>query len=81
MLVLSRKVGQQIHIGSDIIITVLEISGKLLRVGVDAPDNITILRGEIKDQIELENKLAACGSKSTDKLKKLVSLFSSNRKK
>ncbi len=59
MLVLSRKPGERIHIGSNITITVLESNGRLVRIGVEAPRNVSILRAEIKDQIERENKLAA----------------------
>jgi len=59
MLVLSRKPGERIHIGDDITVTVLEINGRLVRIGVEAPRQIGIFRAEIKDQIERENKLAA----------------------
>jgi len=64
MLVLSRKAGQTIHIGSDVVITILEISGKFARIGIEAPRQISILRGEVKEQIEEENRMAV--SRSTD---------------
>lgn len=69
MLVLSRKPGESIHIGSGIVVTVLEISGKLVRIGVIAPENISILRSEIKEQIEQENKLAAVKSSYIERLR------------
>lgn len=47
MLVLSRRLGETIRIGSDITITVLEISGNRIRVGIDAPAQIAVLRGEL----------------------------------
>lgn len=47
MLVLTRKVGEQIKIGNDIIITVLEVLGNKVRIGIDAPENLLILRGEL----------------------------------
>ncbi len=73
MLVLSRKAGQTIHIGSDITVSVLEISGKFIRVGIDAPQTVTILRGEVKELIERENKLAAERMKHFDDLLSLGS--------
>lgn len=75
MLVLSRKPGQRIHIGSDIIITVVDISGKYVRLGINAPETVCILRSEILEQIERENKLAAISSNNMEPLKKLQSLF------
>ncbi|HZU37827.1 MAG TPA: carbon storage regulator [Gemmataceae bacterium] len=47
MLVLSRRPGETIRIGSDITITVLEISGNRIRVGIDAPAQLVVLRGEL----------------------------------
>ncbi len=47
MLVLSRKIGEQIHIGSGIVVTVLEIQGQRVKIGIDAPRNCRILRGEL----------------------------------
>jgi carbon storage regulator len=71
MLVLSRKTGQQIHIGPDITISILEIGGKLVRIGIDAPDSVCILRGEVKEQIERENRLAADQVKHLDRLRNI----------
>lgn len=47
MLVLSRKQGQQIRIGDDIVITIVQ-SGKNVRVGVDAPKEIQVIRRELE---------------------------------
>jgi carbon storage regulator len=47
VLVLSRKPGEKIHIGEDITITILEVHGCRVRIGVDAPDGYEILRGEL----------------------------------
>ena len=48
MLVLSRKPGQKILIGDDIVVTINRVSGNQVSVGVEAPDHIRILRGELQ---------------------------------
>lgn len=47
MLVLSRKPSERIHIGPDIIITVVRVSGQTVRIGIDAPKEIKIMREEL----------------------------------
>ncbi len=59
MLVLSRRPGQSIMIGSDIEIVVLASDGVQVRVGVRAPREVTVLRRELLQQIGDENQLAA----------------------
>lgn len=56
MLVLTRKVNQQIRLGEDITITVLRVQGNSIRIGVDAPRNVRVLRGELepRDQASME---------------------------
>jgi carbon storage regulator len=47
MLVLSRKKQERIHIGNGIVITVLRIDGKAVRLGIEAPDEVPVLREEL----------------------------------
>jgi carbon storage regulator len=47
MLVLSRKAGETIHIGEDIRITVATVQGNRVRIAVEAPEVVLILRGEL----------------------------------
>ncbi|NMC21803.1 MAG: carbon storage regulator CsrA [Thermogutta sp.] len=47
MLVLSRKINEQIVIGDDIILTVVSIRGAGVRIGIDAPANVSVHRGEV----------------------------------
>lgn len=47
MLVLSRKPGEKIHIDTDITITVVEVVGNRVKIGIEAPGHIAILRGEL----------------------------------
>ena len=80
MLVLSRKSGEKIHIGPDVVVTIVDVSGKFARIGIAAPEHITILRGEVKEQIERENQLAAAMSVRTSGLKQLGSMFGKKSK-
>ena len=47
MLVLSRRAGQQIVIGTDIVLTIVDIGPNTVRIGIDAPKEIEILRAEL----------------------------------
>lgn len=55
MLVLTRKVGDGIRIGDDIIIKIIEMKGGGVRIGIDAPHQTKIYRQEIYDRITEEN--------------------------
>ena len=50
MLVLSRKLGERIHIGSNIIVTVVAVDGQRIRLGIEAPKDISIRREELADK-------------------------------
>ncbi len=58
MLVLTRKLGETIVIGDNIIVKVVDIHGKQIRLGIEAPTEITIYRGEIYERIQAENQKA-----------------------
>jgi carbon storage regulator len=49
MLVLTRKPGEKINIGSNITITVVEVKGNKIRLGIDAPDDVSIFRAELNN--------------------------------
>lgn len=48
MLVLSRKAGQKIHIGDDIVVEVRRVAGNRVTIALDAPRDVRILRGELE---------------------------------
>lgn len=54
MLVLSRKIGEEIVVGRNVLIRVLEIHGKRVRVGISAPNAVTVHREEVQQRIDEE---------------------------
>jgi carbon storage regulator len=52
MLVLSRKIGEKIHVGNDITIEVRRVAGNRVTLAVEAPRQVRILRGELKEAAE-----------------------------
>ena len=59
MLILSRKINEKIMIGDDISVSIIDIRGDQVRIGVDAPKSVKVFRQEVFDAIRAENKAAA----------------------
>jgi len=59
MLILSRKINEKIMIGDDIAISIIDIRGDQVRIGVEAPKSVKVFRREVFDAIRAENKAAA----------------------
>lgn len=64
MLILSRKQGETFFIGEDIEISVLEVRGDRIKIGISAPDTARVIRSELKDT--LYTNLAAAQTTSRD---------------
>lgn len=73
MLALARKPGESIMIGSDIEVTLLEIKGDQVKLGIQAPKAVPVYRKEIYLQIQESNKEAVQQNIDTDAIKKLFS--------
>ncbi|HKJ94178.1 MAG TPA: carbon storage regulator CsrA [Gammaproteobacteria bacterium] len=54
MLILTRRVGETLMIGDEVTVTVLGVKGNQVRVGVNAPKNVSVHREEIYDRIQNE---------------------------
>lgn len=83
MLVLSRKPGESVLIGSDVVLTVLEVENDRVRLGIVAPRELLVLRQELRDQVRQEN-LQSAGlpdAEHTPILSSLKKLLSKSRPK
>lgn len=57
MLVLTRKVGERIQIGDDIIISVIRVQNGKVRIGIEAPDNVRVRRDELNEMGKVHKSL------------------------
>lgn len=62
MLVLSRRPGESVVVGEDITITILEVRGDVIRIGIDAPRSVAVHRAELLEQLESVNREASSPS-------------------
>lgn len=79
MLVLTRKAEEGIIIGDDVKITIIEIKGGSIRIGIDAPRHMKVHRQEVYDKIKQENQEATQWDIAD--LSALSSIMSTGRKK
>jgi carbon storage regulator len=68
MLLITRRAGERIVLGDDIIVEVMEITGTQVRVGIHAPRTVPIYREEIWSAVKEENAAAADAAASADAL-------------
>ena len=72
MLILSRNVDQKIKIGADITLSIIEIRGDQVKIGVEAPKSVKVFRQEVLEAIQSEN-IAAATQPSAEQLQRLFS--------
>ncbi len=59
MLILTRRIGERLRIGDEVSVTVLDVNGNQVRLGIDAPKEVPVHREEIFQKIAEENQTAA----------------------
>lgn len=62
MLVLSRRSGESVVVGDDVTISILEVRGDVVRVGITAPRSVAVHRAELLEELERSNRDAASPS-------------------
>ncbi|QTE29888.1 carbon storage regulator CsrA [Pengzhenrongella sicca] len=73
MLVLSRRVGERLMIGDDIVVTILEVRSDGVRLGIDAPRSIAVNRAEVLEAVTEANVAAtAATDAAVDALRRLL---------
>ncbi len=68
MLILSRKINEKIMIGEDISLSIIEIRGDQVKIGVEAPKSVKVFRQEVYEAIQNENRAAAAAHPNLDGL-------------
>ena len=66
MLILTRRVGETLMIGDDVTVTVLGVKGNQVRIGVNAPKDVSVHREEIYERIKKEQQLQQQGLPSAE---------------
>ena len=59
MLVLSRKLGQRFQVGSEVRVTIVKIDRHSVRIGIEAPDDVTVYREEIAPKVKTDRPVNA----------------------
>ena len=72
MLILSRKLDEKIKIGNDITITLIDVHGDQVKIGVEAPKDVKVFRQEVFDAIQNENKAAVVDTQELSALSRLL---------
>lgn len=81
MLVLGRKEGETLYIGDDICITVTAISGDKVRIGIDAPKSLSVMRGELLQVINANKASAQTSENAVHSLAANLKLAETQKKK
>ena len=76
MLILSRKIDEKIKIGDNITITLIDVHGDQVKIGVEAPKNVKVFRQEVFEAIQSENKAAAVENKPAAEEKSAIAAVS-----
>lgn len=71
MLILSRRKGENIIIGDNIEISVVDVQGDIIKLGINAPRSLSVHRKEIYDEIQAANREALQNLPTAEQLKKL----------
>jgi carbon storage regulator len=72
MLILSRKTNEKIMIGDEISLTIIEIRGDQVKIGIEAPKSVKVFRQEVFEAIQNENRAAAVSGANLETLSGII---------
>lgn len=72
MLILKRKIGEELKINSDIVLKILSVNDNQVKIGISAPSNVQIYRAELLDKVR--SNIIEASQKSKEELKNLSNL-------
>lgn len=72
MLVLTRKINESIMVGDDVKITIVDVKGDQVKLGITAPRQVAVHREEVYREIQKENQLASGSKPNLDSLEKML---------
>jgi carbon storage regulator len=72
MLVLTRKINESIMVGDDVKITIVDVKGDQVKLGITAPRQVAVHREEVYREIQKENQLASSSKPNLDSLEKML---------
>jgi carbon storage regulator len=81
MLVLTRKLGESIRIGDTITVKIVDLDGRHVKLGIEAPKNIAVNREEIYERIQRENRAASISKDKDQGLENIATALREGEKK
>lgn len=72
MLVLTRKLNESIMVGDDVKITIVDVKGDQVKLGITAPREVAVHREEVYREIQRENQLAVASKPNLESLEKML---------
>ncbi|HOX47834.1 MAG TPA: carbon storage regulator CsrA [Spirochaetales bacterium] len=66
MLILSRRVNEKIVIGDDVVVSIIEVRGDQVKIGIEAPRSVKVFRQEVFNAIQEENRRAAAAASTAE---------------
>ena len=79
MLILTRKIGESIRIGDNVVVKIVSMDNRHVKIGIDAPRSVSVNREEIYQKIQNENQ-AAAGAPKTESIQNIADLLKGNSK-
>ncbi len=78
MLILTRKIGESIRIGDNVVVKIVSMDNRHVKIGIDAPRSVSVNREEIYQKIQEENRAAATAQEPNTSMQNIADLLKGN---